>query len=747
MTTVQTQNQTGVFGLTFIKELEAAIKRFNMYPDGHPATKSASELPYNTLKQAFGQKAFVIISVMEGKLAVDGKPLEYMAGKSHILEALNALNLHSISFSTETTAGDIHTFLQYFVGKTGGKFEWNDLSEYLSQNKVSAITVDELRYELVGKDQQIVDADAVIGGPGGGGGAGAAAFSIASLFNKNPELILGLMANKDSARSGISEEFAHAIDFSRLSDDIHSELGEVSEEQILSIIAASLKENITNAQDYDEVDLQGVLHSISDVLEKRNQAEMIPKVKRIFEELHLIDDRYLDLILDKKHSRKRLAFDELEKVRENIVADGIDYGKLRLIPKRLEIYGDDEYIKNYIGDITSAIVNQSENWQIAATGLSHIIESANSNSTPKCLKELYQHIIVQIQNYNLTPAKFSFFISEAAKLIDWLAEADNLELLKDLFDVITVYTSKELMTSVDKKQTVKDFYEKIGTNQLATKFMTQLEKQFERLNRITFSILKHIQTLEFGLRLCEYLDYPDRSIRLFNIRILSEFKRIAPIAFEMMLADRKLFERPSGQTLLSDQQWYRLRNIVLISGNIANPDAIKILEIFVGDPDPRIAEEMILALEKIKTEKACSMLSSYLYFGDSKIRLRAAVALGNVGDEEYLSKLTEAYNDETEVRMQMIPIIARLGKEKSLPFFSNLLMGEKESLLKSFLGKADDELKLQILSALTKIPSQNTLKLLDEFKSSFGKGFSALFKSNRVLVALENTRRAIKSKI
>jgi len=116
-----------------------------------------------------------------------------------------------------------------------------------------------------------------------------------------------------------------------------------------------------------------------------------------------------------------------------------------------------------------------------------------------------------------------------------------------------------------------------------------------------------------------------------------------------------------------------------------------------------------------------------------------------VGDDRFLGKLIKAYEDDTE--MQMIPIIARLGQEKSLPFFRKLLITQNESALKSFLGKANDELKMQILSTLTKIPSQNTLKLLEEFKATIKKGFGALFRSNRILISLENAIRAVKAKI
>jgi HEAT repeat protein len=149
---------------------------------------------------------------------------------------------------------------------------------------------------------------------------------------------------------------------------------------------------------------------------------------------------------------------------------------------------------------------------------------------------------------------------------------------------------------------------------------------------------------------------------------------------------------------------------------------------------------MILALEKIKSEKSCELLTSYLYFNDSKIRHRAAVALGNIGDDRYLNRLIDAFGNENEMKDQLFPIIARLGREKALPFFRQLLLDQKDSAWKSFLGKSGDEIKMQILSALIKIPSQKTLKLLDDYKSSFSRGLGALFKNNWLLSRIPGAR-------
>jgi len=568
-----------------------------------------------------------------------------------------------------------------------------------------------------------------------------------ALFGDHPELILGLLANKQSAHSGIPEKYASCMDFSKLSDAIKDEMGELSDEQMMAIIAAGLKENVGDAGDYDEVDVQETLFNIAELLKKRNQAELLPKVMRLADEINLIDQHYLDLILDKKHSRKRLAFDELEAARESLNRGQIVPEKMALIAKRLEIYNDKEYTGEYIKGLADQINSQNVNWQALSSGFNSLVTGAVESGSQNCLKELYDQIMEKLRSFDTPPDKFEYFLAESEQLIEWLADEENLPLLKDLFDVVSVYTSDEVVTSVDKRQAVRDYYERVGTNEIAGGFIKMLDKKFETLNRIIFEILKHLQTQAVAMKLCEYLSYHERSIRLFVIRILSEYDWAAARSFEIILSDKNLRSRPPGQNSLPLESWYKLRNIILISGNIATPEAIKILEGFVSDPDPRIAEVLILALEKIKSEKSCTMLTSYLYFNDGKIRYRAAVALGNIGDDRYLNKLIDAFGNESEMKDQMIPIIARLGREKALPFFRQLLLGQKESAWKSFLGKSGDDMKMHILSALTKIPSQKTLKLLDDYKSGFSRGLGSLFKNNNLLVAIEDTRRAVLKKI
>ena len=297
---VKTKEKTD-FGSVLIREIEAAIKRFNMYPPGHPASRTAAEIPYKTLKQALGENPHVVISLQEGQLAVNGRHVEGLTGKVILLEALTALELHSLSLSEEMTLDDFQSFLKYFIGKTGGRIEWNPLQEYIAENSISGVAVDELRYELVSKDQTVVDSGAMIMGDG-------ASSSLSSLFGDHPELILGLLANKQSARSGIPEKYASCIDFSKLTDTIKDEMGELTDEQMMGIIAAGLKENISEAGDYDEVDVQETLYNIAEMLKKRNQAELLPKVKRLAEEINLIDPQYLDLILDKKSFQQLMTW-------------------------------------------------------------------------------------------------------------------------------------------------------------------------------------------------------------------------------------------------------------------------------------------------------------------------------------------------------------------------------------------------------------------------------------------------------
>ena len=175
------------FATTLVREIEAAIKRFNMYPAGHPASKSAAEIPYNTMQPEISSGSQVIISIIEGKLGVNGKQLDHIQGKCVLLETLTTLNLSSISFTGDMTLNDFQTFLKYFIGKTGGKIEWNNLEEYIESNSIVGVGVDEFRYELIGKDQTVVDENAVLGGEGGG-------VSISNIFGDHPDLILGLLA-------------------------------------------------------------------------------------------------------------------------------------------------------------------------------------------------------------------------------------------------------------------------------------------------------------------------------------------------------------------------------------------------------------------------------------------------------------------------------------------------------------------------------------------------------------------------
>ena len=175
-----------------------------------------------------------MISLMEGRLAVNGRPVEGLTGRIVLAEAIKALSISSISLSAELSLEKFQSFLKYFIGKTGGKIEWQSLQEHIIENKISGIGIDEFRYELVGKDQKVVDNSAALIGRKGG-------MSIGGLFEEYPELILGLLANKQSAKDNIPSKYVSCIDFNRLSGLIEDEIKDLSDEQLMNIIAVGLK--------------------------------------------------------------------------------------------------------------------------------------------------------------------------------------------------------------------------------------------------------------------------------------------------------------------------------------------------------------------------------------------------------------------------------------------------------------------------------------------------------------------------
>jgi hypothetical protein len=713
--------------------LEAAIKRFRMYPPDHPACRNAAEAPHALLTSMLNDSESVVLGLIEGELAIGGVPSGFSVETSALGEAMKSLGLRSIVLKKGVTVDQLSAFIHFFSAKLSKSDEWPDLARYVAEKGLEQVEIDTLRYELVGKDEKIVPAATVVGA---GSGGTSLTVEFARILKEHPELLLRFLSDKDSARVSISQAYSHAIDYDRLCDDAEKEVGALTEEQVVQIIALGLKDKLSAESTPDVVDMQNALFDIKSVVEKINRPDLIPKIRRIIEDLNLVDDKYVDLILEGRYSKRRLAFEELEESVRSIESGVARADQLAMLPKRLEVLGDADYSRQLIDRIFDGEFSLQKDADTAtpdAMALTVTKSAVKSDCESSC-DAIADRVMKELADGTINRDRFLSLYGHGQQLCRWYLKAGKMQEFLDVLRSFHRYTSTEVVYADGVQFVADDFVFELGAVDVVRSLMECLIRDFEKQSKVIYEILARLRTQASALALCEYISYPDRSVRLLLLRILSEYGEPAIKAFEMVIGEMQLPHRSVNSPNLPDDLWYRIRNIVFVSGNIRLPESVGVVEKFARDPDPRLAEEVIVALEKIADGKASRIIAGYLHFRSENVCRRAVAALGNVGDPESMTYLAELYQSHPDMRIQLAPVIARVGGDKAVDFLRDAFV-QDDGFFKNVYSKKKEEERISIIGALGRIRSQHSLERLKEVERISRAGFMGLFKSNAVLDA------------
>jgi HEAT repeat protein len=606
---------------------------------------------------------------------------------------------------------------------------------YLEEHGVSHVTVDTLRYELVGEDEKIVPSDAVIGtGAAGTEGAGDGLVIEFSRFVKeHPELLLEFLTDHNAARTSVSESYEHAINYDRLVEVAEEDVTSLTEEQVMQVISLGLKRKRGSPLETDVVDVQQALFDVRSVVEKVKNPELLPKIKRLISELQLIDDKYIDMILDGKCSRKRLAFEELEKTMNSIESNQFSDQDIRSIPKHLETLDDREYAADLVDRLfESTLDHQSGDSSLSM--VADLVEAAVGANSGIACRTLVDRIMRELSDTGISLSRFSFLCAEALKLCRWLLGETMLTELLEMLRSFRRFTSTEIVYADGIQIAAEDFIFEFGSGETTGQLIAVAKADFEENGRVVYETLSMLPTQPSALALCEDISCSNRSVRLMALRLLSGYGAAAIRALDVMSAGLEQPARSPAQPLLADELWYRVRNIIFVAGNIGSLEAVGLIERYVNDPDPRIAGEVITALDKTRGDKCCRLLAGYLHFNDPEVRRKAALVLGNVGDEKSLPYLCEMYESEPEMRTQLAPLIANTGGNAAIDFLFKAFSRD-DSFLKSVLSKSLEVERAAIVNALSRIKTEKSLEKLKELQKQSRSGMRGFFRSN----TLDNT--------
>ncbi len=170
---------------------------------------------------------------------------------------------------------------------------------------------------------------------------------------------------------------------------------------------------------------------------------------------------------------------------------------------------------------------------------------------------------------------------------------------------------------------------------------------------------------------------------------------------------------PALLSMLKDERWYVVRNMVTILGEIASPSALRSLQTTAAHAEPKVRKEVIKSLLKISPQGAENTFVSMTSDPDDDVVRLAIHSLGSMRSKSAVRPLLEIVNEsdpflkELPLKKQAILAIGRIGEKQATESLTRLL--ECRGWLSP---RRWQELKIAAANALGQIGDESAIPLL-----------------------------------
>ena len=137
--------------------------------------------------------------------------------------------------------------------------------------------------------------------------------------------------------------------------------------------------------------------------------------------------------------------------------------------------------------------------------------------------------------------------------------------------------------------------------------------------------------------------------------------------------------RPQVEARLQSNEWYVVRQMVSLLGELGDPDALDAIEKTYEHPDMRVKREVLKSLMKITSPRSTQMLLRALEEDDQTLVTQAIISLGVLKDTSVVEALAsialkrEAFADLMEPKKEAIKALGVIGDARAVPHLSQIL--------------------------------------------------------------------------
>jgi hypothetical protein len=682
-----------------LKEMGAAIKTLGMYPSEHPAAVKATERPFLTLHGLFEDAGRVVISQVDDKIIVNGKSMTDSLLPERLREEFQEQNISSLTLFKTLTKEELGKFLNFFVKPLGKSTATKSLTEFLAQNRIGSIQVNELRYELVSDDEVVVKSEVLEGADLKG--------EIAKIVKQDPDLVRDVLLNKPLEQKSFREKFGAEVNLDELTQGIERQIETLSDDEALALLASGLESTVRESKvENRSSTLNQVASLLNKLLENREREKLLPEVKKMFSGYRVLEDKYLDFVFDEKWLKSQAVLEEVTKMADKLGKEEVDFDRFMFLLERV-IESEEERIMHYAVDklLSNLDSENGETRRLSVSALSGILSRLISGKMETEFVYLKERLCDKIKD-QLLPADVIEDLTELSKIVFvQMIQREDFKEAKNIIHEYNARLSPEASYPMETREVVRNLLKEVSDEATLTLLTNRLEEgRSSQDTKVIEEILESLNKEKVAQKLLQIFTLDDRATRISSLRILGKLGQSSIDALSRLLADINSWPRQERTGLLADEPWYKVRNATYVLGNISDPSSVKVLIKLNSDPDQRVKLEVIKALEKIRTEEAVDALLAFLQDADQQVRKNAITSLTTVGNRRCLDSLIGHFRHNEKDRVFALTAIGKMGGAEVTEFFLRLL-SEEEPGIKRLSGRQKEEIKIAALNVLGKIGS------------------------------------------
>jgi len=693
--------------LDILRDLYSASRQLMMYPMGHPVTNDTLLKPLDRLNAIFSFKKSFVIQVYNGRLVCEGLLLENTVFVEGLIHDFEKHDIAALEFTSDLILGDLYHFLN---GLLEGKSPAEDyFSKFIEKMNIKTIRInnpkpstlfdfDDTMIGLPNKKFELYD-------------------RIREILNNKTKSVIDFYLGKIKNDNDIAMLLKMDLRLAFLENHFAFTVSSMTEKQALEIFKQVIYSTNWLGVSADKQALDGINRLWRDYAGQSEDVSILLPVYDIFKSVGATD-AVLESVFDKATLIKLNAVRDAEEMVESLKSNQAREIDFQILRKTVFKLAADKYsrpLEQLMSQLLKSLSSLVLDTRQRSLRLS--IETIET-LTDGVFWDIYSNVVKEALRLSFLGRTGT----EMIELIGWIVEKssehsrwEELKICAQALQTIAGQSTNEKNKFASDK--LAELAESPIINDILVDAVLSGKGGTELYDAISIIASKKIAAV-----LVEKIDTPDKTVRARIIKSLTLMgKESGPEVI------KKLAEIVSAGESYDDNSWYKLRNILRVTGKIKYLEALPYFDVLTRWKQTRIKLELISACESMESSATGVLLSKLATDEDREVRKAAIIALGMSGHPDMLKYLRSLLNTLTSERELVVVAIGRIGGINARDILIELY--ENPNIYKNLdiSKKEEQKIKVAILKSLSVIGDDVSKSKIELYSK---KGKNKFFKKD-----------------